>query len=74
MPKRKQNLSKELKNIGEYLDCLKDASEGSLPYEFFSTEDVQSNAFDLMTATLKLIMHQVKYITMPLRGLEVHSG
>ena len=64
--KRTQNFSEELKDIGEYLDFLKDVK--SLPDEFFSTEDIQSKAFDLMTATLELITHQVKYITLFLGG------
>lgn len=43
----------------------------SLPDEFFSTDDIQSKAFDLMTATLELIMQQVKYLATSLGGLEV---
>ena len=43
----------------------------SLPDEFFSTDEIQSKAFDLMTATLELVMQQVKYVAMSLGGLEV---
>jgi len=73
--KRKQNFSEELKDIGEYLDLLADV-KGSLPDEFFSTDDVQSKAFDLMTATLKLVMQQVKYVATSLGGLKnsIRSG
>ena len=42
-----------------------------LPDEFFSTEDVQGKAFDLMAATLKLVMEQVKYLATAFGGLEV---
>jgi hypothetical protein len=67
--KRKANFSEELKDIGVYLDFLEDVK--SLPDEFFSTDDVQSKAFDLMTATLDLVMLQVKYVATSLGGLEV---
>jgi len=60
--KRIQNFSEELKDMGESLDFLQDVK--SLPDEFFSKDEIQSKAFNLMTATLKLTMHQVKYITM----------
>jgi len=63
---RTQIFSKELKEIGEYLDLLKDVK--SLPDEFFSTHEKQRKPFNLMTATLELIMHQVKYMTMFLGG------
>jgi hypothetical protein len=67
--KRKENLSEELKDIGTCLDFLEDVK--SLPDEFFSTDEIQSKAFDLMTATLGLIMLQVKYVTTSRGGLEV---
>jgi hypothetical protein len=59
--KRKENLSEELKDMGIYLDFLEDVK--SLPYEFCSTVEIQSKAFDFMTATLGLIMLQVKHFT-----------
>ena len=67
--KRKENFLEELRDIAKYLDLLQDMK--SLPDEFFSTDDIQSKAFELMTATLELIMHQVKYITSPLGGFEI---
>ena len=57
-----QNFSEELKDIGEYLDFLQDVR--SLPDEFFSKDEIQDKAFNLITTTLKLITYQVKYITM----------
>jgi hypothetical protein len=46
----------------------------SLPDEFFSIDDIQSGAFDLMTSTLELIMQQVKYLATSRGGLEIdHS-
>jgi hypothetical protein len=66
--KRKDNFSEELKDIGQYLDFLEDVK--SLPDEFFSTDDIQSKAFDLLTATLDLIMQQVKYLATSIGGLD----
>ena len=64
--KRIQDFSEELKDLGEYLDLLHDVK--TLPDEFFSKDEIQSKAFDLMTATLELITHQVKYVTSSLGG------
>ena len=64
--KRKENFSEDLKDIGVYLDSLEDVK--SLPDDFFSTDEIQSKAFDLMTAALELIIQQVGYIATSLGG------
>ena len=43
----------------------------SLPAEFFSTDDIQIKAFDLLAATLQFVMQQVKYLATSLGGLEI---
>ena len=67
--KRKKNFLEELKDIGERLDYLEDVK--SLPDEFFSTDEIQSKAFNLMTATFKLLRQQVKYIATSLGSLGI---
>jgi hypothetical protein len=59
----------QLEDIGDQLDFLSDVQ--SLPQEFFSTDEIQNKAFDLMTATLELVMQQVKYVTTSVGGLVV---
>src|SRR5436305_7702730 len=70
--KRNENFSEELKDIEDCLDFLKDVK--LLPDEFFSMNyEIQSKAFDLMTATLELIMRQVTYLLMSSGGLEFYQ-
>jgi hypothetical protein len=64
--KRREDFSEQLRDVAEILDFLEDVK--SLPDDFFGTEDIQSKAFDLITATFQLMMHQVKYITKSLGG------
>jgi len=66
---RTKNFAEELKDMGEYLDFLQDVE--SLPNEFFSKDEIQSKAFDMMTATLRLITYQVKYIAKTFGGSEI---
>jgi cytochrome c len=59
----------ELGEIGNCLEIIEDVK--SLPDEFFSTAAIQSKAFDLMAATIKLITKQVNYVTRPAVGLAI---
>lgn len=60
---------RQLEDIGDQLDVLSDVQ--SLPQEFFSTDEIQNKAFGLMTATLELVVQQVKYLTTSVIGLLV---